>query len=169
MREIPSAYKTEQGAFNTSWGLMFAIWQNGVLYSLSLPAKGEKNIDKPEAGSFLWRLAAEVEEYFAGKRKAFSIPYFIPQAPDFYSKIWRQCAKIPYGEIISYGELAALGGNPKAARAAGGAMGNNPLPLLVPCHRVVGAKASLGGFSRSRGGAALELKKRLLNLEGHNF
>lgn len=156
----------EQGEFLSSWGLMKACWQEDILYGLSLPDADQPLRSLPPPGGFLSNLAYEIEEYFLGHRKEFSIPYQIPAQPEFYSRIWQECAKIPYGETLSYGELAARCGNPQAAQAVGGAMAHNPLPLFVPCHRVVGAGSALGGFSGTKEGPALELKKRLLILEG---
>ncbi len=85
----------------------------------------------------------------------------IPDGSDFYRKVWAATAEIPFGETISYGELARRAGNQKAARAAGSAMANNPLSILVPCHRVIAADGSLGGF-----GGGLEMKRWLLRHEG---
>jgi methylated-DNA-[protein]-cysteine S-methyltransferase len=102
------------------------------------------------------RARRELEEYLRGKRKVFDLPIVLSSLPPFFQKILREAAKIPYGESRSYGWLAAQAGNPRAARAVGGAMHRNPVPILVPCHRVVAADG-LGGF-----GSGLGLKRALL-------
>ena len=104
----------------------------------------------------------ELSAYFKGKLKKFSVPieFTTPYKTPFRLKIWHELLKIPYGETISYGELARLIGNPKAARAVGGANNKNPISIIVPCHRVIGANGKLVGF-----GGGLEKKLALLELE----
>jgi len=102
----------------------------------------------------------ELAEYFAGTRQHFSVP-LAPSGTDFQRRVWRALTDIPYGETIDYGELAGRIGNPKASRAVGLANGRNPLPIVVPCHRVIGRDGSLTGF-----GGGLPIKRALLTLEG---
>lgn len=103
---------------------------------------------------------AQLQEYFAGERRRFDLP-LAPRGTDFQRRVWRALTDIPYGKTISYGELARRIGNPSASRAVGLANGANPLPIVVPCHRVIGADGSLTGF-----GGGLPTKRRLLALEG---
>ena len=102
----------------------------------------------------------QLEEYFAGERREFSLP-LQPIGTPFQKIVWSALRSIPYGATISYGELARRIGQPSAARAVGAANGANPLPIIVPCHRVIGADRSLTGF-----GGGLETKRFLLALEG---
>ncbi len=105
----------------------------------------------------------ELCEYFSGKRKAFTVPFSLSNtasATDFRKSVWNALIRIPYGSCVSYGELAKTVGTLRGARAVGGAVGANELLILVPCHRVIAANGSLGGFS-----AGLDLKKKLLMLE----
>jgi O-6-methylguanine DNA methyltransferase len=102
---------------------------------------------------------SQLDEYFKGKRKRFSVHVKL-YGTDFQRKVWEACASIPYGETRSYGELAAMIGNPKAMRAVGSALGRNPVPILLPCHRVLQSGGKLGGF-----GWGLNVKQKLLNLE----
>jgi methylated-DNA-[protein]-cysteine S-methyltransferase len=102
----------------------------------------------------------QLDEYFEGKRKEFSLPLEFNQGTEFQKRIWNLLLQIPYGETCSYKELAAMAGNPKASRAVGGANNKNPISIIVPCHRVIGADGSLVGY-----GGGLEIKKRLLELE----
>lgn len=99
-------------------------------------------------------------EYFEGRRKAFDIP-LNPQLPPFARKICLLLADIPYGETISYKELAIRAGHPKACRAVGSAVGRNPILILLPCHRVIQSGGGLGGFALGLG-----VKRDLLRLEG---
>jgi methylated-DNA-[protein]-cysteine S-methyltransferase len=101
----------------------------------------------------------QLGEYFAGERREFDLE-LDPQGTDFDRAVWRQLLEIPYGETTSYGEVARAIGRPDRARAVGAANGRNPLPIVVPCHRVIGADGSLVGY-----GGGLELKRRLLELE----
>ncbi|MBM3137338.1 MAG: methylated-DNA--[protein]-cysteine S-methyltransferase, partial [Chloroflexi bacterium] len=105
----------------------------------------------------------QVREYFNGDRKEFDLPLDLDGQSPFRMKALRECAQIPFGQTLTYGELALRAGNQKAARAAGGAMANNPIALVIPCHRVVGSDRGLHGFS-SPGG--LGTKAILLGHEG---
>ena len=107
----------------------------------------------------LKQAAAELADYFAGKRKEFSLP-LSPKGTDFQQRVWTALCQIPYGQTWSYAQLAAAVGNPRACRAVGGANGKNPLPIFIPCHRVIAADGTLGGYSDG-----LEKKKALLQLE----
>lgn len=98
-------------------------------------------------------------EYFAGMRRNFALPLALDGSP-FEMRVWKALLQIPYGETRSYGEIAAVCDNPKAARAVGQAVHRNPLPIVIPCHRVVGA-SNLGGYA-----GGLKIKHFLLRLEG---
>jgi methylated-DNA-[protein]-cysteine S-methyltransferase len=106
------------------------------------------------------RVIVQLEEYFAGKSKRFDVALGA-KGTDFQHIVWNALVRIPYGETVSYGELARRIGHPQASRAVGLANGANPLPIIVPCHRVIGSNGSLTGF-----GGGLEVKRRLLELEG---
>ena len=101
----------------------------------------------------------QLEEYFAGNRKQFDLP-LAPKGTDFQKRVWKALTDIPYGETRTYGEIAAAVGSPKAARAVGMANNKNPLGIIVPCHRVVGADGKLVGYA-----GGMEKKEWLLNLE----
>jgi methylated-DNA-[protein]-cysteine S-methyltransferase len=89
----------------------------------------------------------QLEAYFAGKLKNFTLSYILPQSPPFYSKVWQALSQVPYGARLSYGQLATLAGNAKACRAVGSAMASNPLPIIVPCHRVINYNNTIGHYS----------------------
>ena len=103
--------------------------------------------------------AKQLREYFAGKRKSFSLPLRLA-GTDFQRRVWREIARIPYGETVSYSALAERAGAPLAVRAAGTSTGRNPAAIVVPCHRVMGKNGDLCGF-----GGGLERKRYLLKLE----
>ena len=88
----------------------------------------------------------EIEEYFEGKRKSFDVN-IIMEGTDFQKKVWKELMNIPYGETCSYKDIAVRIGSPKASRAVGGANNKNKIPIIIPCHRVVGAKGSLVGYA----------------------
>lgn len=102
----------------------------------------------------------QLDAYFAGRGATFDLP-LAPEGTDFQKRVWRALATIPFGETRSYGEVAALIGAPRASRAVGAANGRNPIPVIVPCHRVIGADGSLTGF-----GGGMERKRFLLAHEG---
>lgn len=104
-------------------------------------------------------VCAQFSEYFAGARRDFTLPLCL-NGSAFEMRVWKVLLQVPYGETRSYGEIAVTCGNPKAARAVGQAVHRNPLPIIVPCHRVVGA-SNLGGYA-----GGLEVKRFLLRLEG---
>jgi O-6-methylguanine DNA methyltransferase len=105
-------------------------------------------------------LASELDRYLAGKRVRFTVPLDVQSGTPFQRRVWRGIAQIPWGQTRSYAELAARAGNRAASRAAGAACGANPVPIVVPCHRVVASDGSLGGF-----GGGLAWKRKLLKLE----
>ena len=102
----------------------------------------------------------ELDEYFAGKRRVFDLPLDLRVAP-FPADVLAQLARVPYGQTETYGALAAKAGRPKAARAVGTVMNRNPIPIVLPCHRIVGANGSLTGYA-----GGLDVKLQLLKLEG---
>jgi methylated-DNA-[protein]-cysteine S-methyltransferase len=109
--------------------------------------------------AFLKKALTEAAGYLAGKRRRFTVPFEQKHATAFHEKVYKALMDVPYGHVVSYGELARLAGAPRAARAVGSAMKRNRLCLLVPCHRVV-ASNGLGGYN-----GQLEWKKALLDLE----
>ena len=101
----------------------------------------------------------QLDEYFAGTRLAFTVPVTL-HGTDFQKEVWQALTRIPYGETWSYGQLAGYIGRPNASRAVGAANGMNPVPIIVPCHRVIGSNGKLTGF-----GGGLDTKRELLGLE----
>ena len=104
-------------------------------------------------------VVSQLTEYFAGQRQRFELP-LAPQGTPFQQRVWRALLDVPYGVTISYAQLAARIGQPSASRAVGLANGSNPLPIVIPCHRVIGANGTLTGY-----GGGLPIKERLLAFE----
>lgn len=111
-----------------------------------------------ESGHELYR--GQLEEYFDGKRRVFELPLDL-RGSAFQKDVWAVVADIPFGCTASYGQIAQLTGRPGASRAVGAANGQNPIPIVIPCHRVIGSDGSLTGY-----GGGLPLKRQLLSLEG---
>ena len=107
----------------------------------------------------LIKIQKQLEEYFSGKRRKFTLP-LDPQGTAFDKKVWKATQKIPYGQVRTYKDIAKMIGKPKASRAVGNALGRNPIPILIPCHRVIASNGTLGGYS-----SGLKIKKILLTLE----
>ena len=102
----------------------------------------------------------QLRDYFAGRRQTFDLQ-LAPRGTEFQCQVWQQLQRIPFGEVCSYGQLAKAIGRPKAVRAVGAANGRNPIPIIIPCHRVIGANGQLTGFS-----GGLSAKAYLLKHEG---
>ncbi len=102
----------------------------------------------------------QLQEYFAGKRETFDLP-LAPHGTDFQRRVWSALQKIPYGKTVAYADIAQRIGNPKGVRAVGLANGRNPIPIVIPCHRVIGKDGSLTGY-----GGGLPIKQKLLEIEG---
>ncbi len=156
--------------FDTPFGAMACASSERGLCFIELPRASGRGIAgwvrrfAPDAriakGYAPNRLAiAQIQDYLAGKREEFRVELDL-RATGFQIRVYAALLEIPYGEVRSYGEIAAAIGEPGAARAVGAAAGSNPLPLVVPCHRVVASGGKLGGF-----GGGVGLKKRLLALE----
>ena len=109
-------------------------------------------------------VAKTLDDYFAGKTIKFDNIPCAPEGTEFQKKVWRQLATIGYAEVISYGDIAAALDNPKAVRAVGGAVGRNPIAIILPCHRVLGKDNTLTGYS-----GGLDVKKALLSIEGISY
>jgi methylated-DNA-[protein]-cysteine S-methyltransferase len=149
--------------FDSPIGPLLIAGHADAITQISFPKNGKPA--KPGAG---WMDSArgpvgqairQLHEYFSGRRREFHLPLAF-EGTAFQKSVWRQLQEIPYGETISYGELAKRVGNPKASRAVGSANGKNPIPIVVPCHRVIAAGGKLGGF-----GGGLPTKQALLDLE----
>ncbi|MCB5231158.1 MAG: methylated-DNA--[protein]-cysteine S-methyltransferase, partial [Candidatus Cloacimonas sp.] len=121
--------------------------------------------DKPgevvEPNQLIKKVVEQLDAYFTGENKVFSLPLSFEGYTSFQKSVWEQLAKIPFGEVASYGELAKRVNNPKGARAVGNACGKNPFSIVIPCHRAIGSSGQLGGFS-----SGLDNKRWLLKYEG---
>jgi methylated-DNA-[protein]-cysteine S-methyltransferase len=149
---------------DTSIGRLLVVASQAGLRAITFERNG-RPADPPErshpvGGGALDEAARQLADYFKRRRRRFDLP-LDPAGTPFQRRVWEALRKIPYGETRSYGEIAREIGRPDAMRAVGAANGANPLPIVVPCHRVVGADGSLTGF-----GGGLDVKRFLLELEG---
>lgn len=126
-------------------------------YLLQIKSVEEKT--SPSKNELTEKVKTQLDEYFRGKRREFELPLSF-KGTSFQKKVWEQLLKIPYGQTCSYLDIAKMIGNPKACRAVGGANNKNPIWIVIPCHRVIGANGALTGY-----GGGVELKKRLLEIE----
>jgi methylated-DNA-[protein]-cysteine S-methyltransferase len=142
--------------FETPFGpARVSVDANGAVTEFSFGA-GD---DGDAGGGFNTEVARQIEEFFAGTRQDFDFR-LAPKGTEFQKRVWAELVKIPFGETISYGELARRIGNPAASRAVGRANGTNPIAVIVPCHRVIGTNGKLTGY-----GGGIELKEKLLAWE----
>jgi methylated-DNA-[protein]-cysteine S-methyltransferase len=139
-------------------GLVAILWENDKPRRVRLAGEVEEALHP-----VLVRTEIELSEYFAGKRDKFSVPLDM-RGTTFQKQVWQALLAIPFGETRTYSNLANRLGNPAATRAVGAANGRNPIAIVVPCHRVIGATGSLTGFA-----GGLQAKAHLLNLEGANI
>ncbi len=114
-----------------------------------------------EGGPIVDAAVQQLAEYFAGERMAFDVP-LAPQGTEFQMTVWKALGDVPFGTTATYGEIARAIGQLTATRAVGAANGRNPIPIIIPCHRVIGASGELTGYS---GGGGIETKRRLLDHE----
>ena len=144
--------------FDSPIGTISISEEDGRMIRVYLPNMPTPRL-MPHETPLLLRARDEILEYLAGDRKEFDLPYRLDGTP-FQQQVWTALAKVPYGGVTSYRKLAETIGAPTSFRAVGGALNRNPLPLLIPCHRVLGADGSLTGYV-----GGLDLKERLLELE----
>lgn len=148
-------------AFQTPIGVVRVFETNGRVSSIDIAASGAK---VTSSKSQLLNLAKdELDKYFAGKLTRFTIPIDLSEGTEFQRAVWKEIQKIKFGQVKTYGEIAIAIGKPLAARAVGGAVGSNPVPLVIGCHRVLGSSGKITGYS---GGKGLPTKRVLLKLEG---
>ncbi|NLE07871.1 MAG: methylated-DNA--[protein]-cysteine S-methyltransferase [Dehalococcoidales bacterium] len=159
----------EYRTFETAFGIMAIAAAGNGLAAVALPCDSEQDalsqIDRVIRGSspsenLMPELIDLLKRYFKGERVAFDVKLDFSGATDFQRRVWQAARRIPYGESRSYGWVAAQAKNPRASRAAGNALGRNPFPVIVPCHRVIAGDGTIGGFS-----SGLAMKRRLLALE----
>jgi len=148
----------------TPFGRMELIADEQGLVEIVLPGSSPKNIDcrhkeKTEPNEILSQAAQQISEFLTGKRTVFSLP-LSPRGTSFQLQVWEIIRSIPCGRTMSYAEIGARLGSRSKARAVGGAAHANPLPLVIPCHRVIGSNGSLTGFA-----GGLTLKEQLLDIE----
>lgn len=157
--------------FNTDWGWFGIVASETGLVATFMPGR-EKDTrlaikrqwpKAVESAKLMPLLRQQIAQYYAGKKTAFTVDLDLTGIPPFRAEVLKACRRIPHGKTASYADLARAAGNESAVRAAGGAMAKNPMPIVIPCHRVLRSDGGLGGFSSADG---VSEKQRLLELEG---
>jgi methylated-DNA-[protein]-cysteine S-methyltransferase len=156
----------------TKWGPFVCVTTERGLKATLTPRVGGSPIEQKVAQRWPGakpgrscdkRFRSQICDYFNGRPVAFEVVLDLADVTEFRRRVLEACRRIPYGRLASYADLARAAGRPNAMRAAGSAMAHNPLPLIIPCHRVIRSDGTLGGFSSPDGVA---MKRRLLQLEG---
>jgi methylated-DNA-[protein]-cysteine S-methyltransferase len=150
---------------NTPIGELLLAGEDEALSMIGFPKGSMRRDPEPDwiyNEKPLAKARQQLEEYFAGARKDFDLPLNL-NGTEFQVNVLKALLQIPYGETVSYGEIAKRIGKPRAVRAVGAANGRNPIPIVVPCHRVIGSSGDLTGF-----GGGLDTKEALLRLEAEN-
>lgn len=148
-----------RGLCTSPYGKLLILCEDGFVTGIRLARQNEE----PTVACSLCNLAAaQLQEYFQGSRANFDFP-FRPKGTPFQTEVWNALLQIPYGQTRTYGQIAAAIGKPRAARAVGMACNRNPIWIVIPCHRVVGANRSLTGYA-----GGLDMKQQLLNMEKQN-
>lgn len=150
--------KLSRAVYKSPVGELLIVCTETALLSLGV-RKGQESAEDKENNPVVQQTIKELEEYFAGNRKVFTVPLDL-RGTEFQKKVWEALREIPYGETRSYKEIAEKIGNPKASRAVGMANHRNPIGIVVPCHRVVGANGKLTGYA-----GGIPMKQALLELE----
>ena len=144
----------------TPLGTVVLVAGERAVEELLLPGTSPDETIPERRTPLLCRAEKELQEYFRGERRVFDLP-LAPSGTSFQQRVWQELCRIPYGNTASYGEIARRIGLPKGSRAVGQANHRNPIPILIPCHRVIAAQGALGGYA-----GGLDIKIRLLKLEG---
>ena len=144
----------------TPLGRVVLVAGERAVEELLLPETSPDETIPEHRNPLLCRAEKELQEYFRGERRDFDLP-LAPAGTPFQQRVWQELCRIPYGRTASYGEIARRVGRPRGPRAVGQANHRNPIPILIPCHRVIAAQGAPGGY-----GGGLDIKIRLLKLEG---
>ena len=158
--------------FRSPWGWMGIAESPKGIQTIVLPKRSKRAVEsdlrvqsdgpwQQEESAQLEAARRQLLDYLEGRRNTFDVPLDLSQGTSFQRQVWRTLQRVPYGKLRSYQWIATRVGGPHYARAVGNAVGANPLPIVVPCHRIVAHDASLGGFS-----GGLSMKRKLLSLEG---
>ena len=148
-----------KSARKTPIGNVLIEENGGFITRLEFSAADSELEKSPNHSELLDRAFGELEDYLCGKLEKFSVP-LNPAGTEFQRRVWAELLKIPYGKTAAYKEIAIMAGNSRAVRAVGMANNRNPIPIMIPCHRVVGSNGKLVGYA-----GGLDMKRRLLDLE----
>jgi len=159
--------KMHYSFYDSPIGYLVIITEEGNLTGLIIATDktytndGAEYIESPDTNPLHQLIHSQLKDYFQGSRKTFDLP-LKPEGTAFQKSVWAVALEIPYGETITYGEMAARLGDINKSRAVGGALGKNPIPIIIPCHRILGKNGKLTGFSAIGG---VDTKSKLLEIE----
>ena len=157
---------TAREVIATPFGAVAVCTARGSVVEVAFVESSVQSFAESDSDASLAKNAAnQLGEYFAGKRRSFELPLRF-SGTKFQEQVWKEIAKVPFGETATYKDLATRIGKPKASRAVGGAVGANPIGIIVGCHRILGSSGKLTGYS---GGSGVPTKKKLLELEGISY
>jgi len=151
-------------SFKSDIGKICIVEEDENIIQLDISEEQMTYMIQGNSSSLLLEAKQQIELFLAGNLKKFTLP-LLPSGTEFMKKVWEELTEVPYGQTASYKEIAVRIQKPDASRAVGMACGRNPIPLLIPCHRIIGSDGSLTGFGA---GAGLKLKKKLLDIENNN-
>lgn len=156
IRDSGSVMSTYCDLYESTMGLLYIQLKKDLLAGISIGQRppGTKRAQAPA------QLVRELDEYFSGKLRVFSYPYVLLSGTEFEKKVWLALLDVPYGETRSYKWLSEHIDHPNSSRAVGQALSKNPLPIVLPCHRIIESDGALGGYSPD-----IKIKRRLLDLE----
>lgn len=146
--------------YETDIGVIGIAEKDGSITDIFFGKEPPTGAYKQQETALIAKAAGQMDEYLNGKRKDFELP-LAPEGTPFQQAVWAALLTVPYGQTASYGDIAQKIGNPKAVRAVGGANNKNPIVVVIPCHRIIGAGGALTGY-----GGGLAMKEHLLKLEG---
>jgi methylated-DNA-[protein]-cysteine S-methyltransferase len=145
---------TRRGLCRVSIGISEAQWLSALM-------REGLCVEAASSEAWLWEAVAQLQAYLRGELRNFRLELDLSQGSPFAQRVWEATAQIPYGELLAYGQVARAIGSPRSTRAVGGALSRNPVPIIVPCHRVIRGDGRLGGFALGS-----EIKRMLLEHEG---
>lgn len=149
-------------SYHTAIGKLYISTEEASVIRISFAEDARKDVIREET-DIMKQTFSQLEEYLKGERTSFDLQ-LNPEGTPYQKKVWSVLSSIPYGEVRSYKQVAEAAGNPKASRAVGMANNKNPIMIVIPCHRVIGANGKLVGYA-----GGLEVKERLLKLENHKI
>ncbi len=158
MKPRKSEHSDSYTSLESPVGRLYLIFSGSALAGITFNKKPQGLLFRESSQTR--KVASQLEEYFSQSRTAFTCPIVLTGGTDFEMEVWQELKNVPYGETRTYKWLAERIGHPDAFRAVGNALGKNPIPIIIPCHRIIESDGSIGGYS-----SGIDIKRRLLEIE----